>query len=267
VIWTPRRPYVPTQKLPLDDSGFAILGNALLAVWWNALRRQRGHDRRAEGQEASESVELRDVLDREEVLDDAFAGPFRPDGDYLSESLDDLSQRVQAALNSAEWFAMVSISTIDFSRCPPLPVALQDALAAASPSERRTPIARLRPSSITRELRSFVIDYFFRHGGAETSQMPASTAGKGGPRQGSDRARERTAIRVLQTIYACDPDARLTREDANALLSSFFESKNARERIWAGIEAPKWKPSGRPPKAQHRADGDLIRARLSEALK
>jgi hypothetical protein len=266
LIWSPRNPIPgPGHLMCMDEAGFSILGNAVLAAWWNGSHRQacRETDLR---QEASQRTELRNLLEYEGVLDDAFTGPFRTSGEYVPESLSEFAQRLDAALNSAEWFARVSLNLVDFSRLDKVPPYLSDTLAVASPAERRTPIARLGPCTITRALRTFVIEYFrqIRAGHASTSGGPDS---KGGPLSGPDRAREKTAVRVFEAVYQGNPAARLTKGQACGALAKHFPFAKARDRIWDQIVAPNWKRSGKPPRASQRVSLSILETKLSEALK
>lgn len=265
LVWSPRRPFITGQTLRMDDSGFSILGNALLAAWWNGKHRDPARDEDLR-REVSERTELRDLLEYEGVLDDAFAGPFRPDGDYAPESLGSVARRLEAAVNSNEWFAMVSVNVIDFTGLAQMPPDLAEALAAASPAERRTPIARLGPCRITRALRGLVIDCF-RQGRVNSTPVVPAASGKGGPRSGAERARERAARGVLEAIYRDDPAARLTKAEALSVLAPHFSSGKAQERIWGEMDTPEWKVSGRPCGAIRRVSLDLVRVKVADALK
>lgn len=174
--WHPRRPFVRGQKLALDDDGFADLGNAVLAAWliqiprrvrlWERERAEEGWASRPRAEfdqemiEVGERTELRDLLDHVGALDDAINGPFRIDDDYPPEKLRDVYRRWEQALRSAETFAVVAVKDIAFPAASDLPRTLREALAALTPWERHTPIARLGPCPITRELRQLVMAFF-----------------------------------------------------------------------------------------------------------
>jgi hypothetical protein len=280
--WQPRRPFAQGQKVTLDDDGFAILGNAVLATYLAQIpRRRRLMERVRSGsepallgkvetektmQEAGERTELRDLLDSEGVLDDALGdGPFSIHDDSGTESLNDVYRRWESALQSAESFAMVAIKDLAFQAEGVLPEGLRSALVTLSPGELRTPIARLGPCPITRELRSLVIGYF--RGRRTEPQWLEAPAPKAGPRPGPAVARSKMAVKVLETIYLRDPAARLTKERAKALLAAHFPSNRAQDSIWREVHAPNWKPAGRPPSAQRWADLASIEAELQVALK
>lgn len=279
-VWIPRRQWVQGRKVSLDDDGFAIIGNAVLATYLAQIpRRRRLHERIRSGsepaqlgeidkerQEVGERCELRDLLDFEGVLEDALGGPFAIDGEYPPESLTEVYRRWELALQSAESFAMVAIKDVAFQSEVALPGGLRSALADLNHGERRTPLARLGPCPITRELRSFVINYF-RERRTESQLRSAVPRKAGGPLAGRERAREKKARTILEAIYQRDPEARLTKNCAHALLAPYFPAEKARSRIWGLVEAPNWKLSGKPPNNQRWTDEDLIATRLQQALK
>ncbi len=160
VMWQPRRPYVHGQALRLDDSGFAVLGNSLLAAWFSRQHQPRPPGGNADRQEASERTELRDLLQRDGILDAAFTGPYGLSMDGPLETIADAERRLEAALNSPEMFAMLSIRDIDFASLHDLPQSLALELRAVASDEMRSPIAQLGPRPITRELRNLVLSYF-----------------------------------------------------------------------------------------------------------
>ena len=246
LAWTPRRPHVPDQRYALDDDGCSVLGNALLAAWFNRLQQSNRCPSEGLRAEVSERTELRDLLEREGMLHDAFAGPYRLSGDYQPESMSECEDRLEAALNSSEAFARLSVGMIDFGPSAALPSGLPSALAALTPFERRQPIARLGPCHITRELRQLVHVYLRGQmpETAEDAERQAKAAG--GPRTRSERARQKLVEKRLRELAAQNPQKRATmRAWLDAAQDGGFSGRAAKE-IWRAAAPDAWRLSGRP---------------------
>lgn len=238
--------FVPGRRLRLDDDGYAILGNALLAAWFSRLHWARQPEGRELRFEAGERMELRDLLDFHGVLDDAFAGPYRASGDYPLETLAEFEERLDTALNGTAPFARLSLGMIDLADHSGLSEGLIAALETLAPGELRTPIARLGPCLITRELRRLVMDYF-RGALPQSSEGKGNSVALGGPRTGHGIAREGLAAKRLADWSGRCPDARMSRADlVQAAMKAGF-SRKAAGRIWNAGAPNSWKGPGKIP--------------------
>lgn len=254
------------RKLVLNDDGWRVLGNAILLAWHTDNPRADNNQQRLI---YSELYELRELLFCAGALAQEFESP-----DTLTVA--EKRKQIRSLQGSDLPFAILRATDLDHQTCERIPQAVYDALFSARDSELRAPLSRLGKCNLTDSLRKSVLCYF--RGEAQpinfqgvaqpiNNDEAGKTAPRGGPRSGADRSQEKVATKVFYEIYIKDPEARLTRDEADALLLPYFPVNNARERIWDAIDAALWKTRGRPHADLRRADKDLIAVKLRAALK
>lgn len=176
------------EKLQLDDDGFALLGNALLlgymvkgstSYFERQTLRRGGYSVSSDDRErycASERVELRDVLDTAGALGDWLYGPFNPKIENALGPLDKAFQRPLDVAASDLPIARLRLKDVAFSADDVRVFDLAEALQNGHPYELRTPLARLGPTALTRQVLALVLAYFRGEVARQMDISPAHAA-------------------------------------------------------------------------------------------
>lgn len=154
-------------KLKLDDDGMILLGNALLLCYlkdlvdFRQLDPETRNDRRqTERQNASERVELRDVLELGGALGNWVYGPYDPRPGAGLERLAEYEARILKEVNDDTPRARLRLGDVAFAEGHLMLNGLAHAMKLADPFELRTPIALLGPTILTRKVVALVLSYF-----------------------------------------------------------------------------------------------------------
>lgn len=279
-------PSDPSPNGPrMTHDGWARLGHAVFLAYmfergWKSLHLQAaglrwdGEWLEAERRDASERIELRDLLISEGVWRDVvppglIGAPYHR---YLQNLLDSPKPGREEAL--------ASLTVRDLPLGDPR-LAKVDAMARAGIVPRHDlsqAIVVLGPCAIVRELRLAVLGYFegataedvlgpVLGVAAEAEGEAARVGGKPGIKTGGELGRERWAREELARLARDVPSRRLSRDEVEGVLTRpepggpGFGSKAAR-RIWDNADLPDWwrQKGGRPESAK--LDPEFYAARL-----
>lgn len=153
-----------TKKIILNDSGIAILGNAMLL---SCLMKQAGllarhldESRMQEvGRDRAGCSALKDALYAAGMLDDRTSKAIDLSKDKLGDGSANTVRRLSEIENGETQIATLRFADFVFPATVLERYRVADALAVADPLEFQTPIAQLWPSELVCAVRALVIDY------------------------------------------------------------------------------------------------------------